>query len=312
MQDPGNLVTSPADGVVVAVSLLLTLAGLLLFSFIVGIGTNVVEELVERSRSQPVGLRGHTVILGFTPASIFLLEGLAEIYRKNLRPFRAAVLGLHPRAAELLHGPLLRSFHYRHGDPVRAEDLDRVDLAQAKRVLVLGSDDRDADGSVISAVLATRERHPDVDLYPDLEHERNFLAARAAGGQRTHLVGSGSFLGFYLVQNLVYPGIQRLYRQLLSSEGCEIYTYVFSDRERAALIVRADGGCDPRQLWRWARREHGVSVVGLFSAAEVDRSLEVEDLEVVLHPIEAAARRVPGWLSIPEGRVLWPAVRGFG
>lgn len=310
VQDSGNLVVEPAGAVVVAVSLLLTFAGVLLFSFVVGIGTTVVGELVERSRSQPVGLRWHTVILGFTPASLFLLEGLAEIYRKNLRPFRAAVLGNHPRAAELLRGPLLRTFRYRQGDSVRAEDLDRVDLRHAKRVLVLATDDQDPDGGVVASILAVRERHPTVDLYPDLEHERNFLAARAAGGPRTHLVGSGPFLGYFLAQNLVYPGIHQLYRQLLSSEGCEIYTYVFTEPERATLAARANG-CDPLRLWRWARQAHGVTVLGLFAAADAGRSLEVEDLEVVLHPIEAARRQRPAWLFDSQGQVVWPAVRGL-
>ena len=49
------------QGVLVAISLILTFTGLLLFSFLIGIGTTIVGELVERSRSQRVGMHDHTV-----------------------------------------------------------------------------------------------------------------------------------------------------------------------------------------------------------------------------------------------------------
>jgi len=44
VEDPGNLVESPTGGAVVVVSLLLTFAGLVLFSFLVGIGTAAIDE----------------------------------------------------------------------------------------------------------------------------------------------------------------------------------------------------------------------------------------------------------------------------
>ena len=134
------------------------------------------------------------------------------------------MLGSSPRPPAYLHDPLLRSFQYRCGDPVNVADLDRVNVRQAKRVLILGTDARYPDRGVISAILATRERNPDVDLYPDVEHERNFRAVWAAGGPRTHLVGSGSFLGFYIVQNVVYPGAYRVYLRWTSSPSRALQT----------------------------------------------------------------------------------------
>ena len=61
------------------------------------------------SREQPLALTGHTVVLGLTPHSVFLLEGLARIYQKNLKAFRAAVLGPTPQVPAYLHSPLLRA-----------------------------------------------------------------------------------------------------------------------------------------------------------------------------------------------------------
>lgn len=289
VQDSGYLVNAIDQPLIVVTSLLLTFSGMLLFSLVVGIGTGAIEEVLVRSREQPLAMRGHTVVLGLTPHAVFLLEGLARIYRKNLRRFRAAVLGPSPEAPAYLHSPLLRTFHYRHGDPVSAADLDRVNVRQAKRVLILGSDPHHPDGEVIAAILATRERNPAVDLYPDVEHERNFPAIRSAGGPRTHLIGSGSFLGHYIVHNVVYPGAYKVYRHLLKSSGSEIYTYLFSDAERRRLLASAgETSFDPAALHRVALRRFGVTSIGLMTAPESCGELAADELSVLLNPVRAA------------------------
>ena len=305
VQDSGNLVAEIDRPVIVALSLGLTLVGVLVFSVIVGIGTGAIEELLERAREQPVGIGNHTVILGLTPYCIFLLEELAKIYRKNLGSFRGAVLGQAAKAPAYLRRPMLRAVRYRRGDPVRVDDLDRVNVQQAKRVLILGSDVDDPDGGVISSVLAVRERNNTVDIYPDVEHERNFAAVRAAGGPRTHIVGSGSFLGYYIAQNVVFPGIYRIHRHLLTSAGCEVYTYLFSPRERRDLTSRAT--FDPAVQQRSAFVDYGVSLIGLFVARDSQQELEVEDLDVFLNP----AGECDLDYVMDGNRVRWPVVRGL-
>ncbi len=312
VQDTGYLVNEIDQPLIVLVSLLLTFSGMLLFSLVIGIGTGAIEEVLARSREQPLALQDHTVVLGLTPHSVFLLEGLAQIYQKNLRAFRAAVLGPSPEAPAYLHRPLLRTFQYRHGDPVRAADLDRVNIRRAKRVLILGSDPRSPDGEVISAILATRERNPRVDLYPDVEHERNFPAVRSAGGPRTHLVGSGSFLGHYIVHNVVYPGAYHIYRQLLTSTGSEIYTYLFSDDERRQLMAGTEtSSFDPAALHRMAYRRFGVTSIGLLTADDQREDLTEDDFEVLLNPVRAARAPVCHPALNAAGHVRWSAVRGL-
>ena len=326
VQDTGYLVNDLDQPLIVFVSLLLTFSGLLLFSLVIGIGTGAIEEVLVRSREQPLALTGHTVVLGLTPHSVFLLEGLARIYQKNLKAFRAAVLGPTPEVPAYLHSPLLRAFQYRSGDPVRAADLERVNIRRARRVLILGSDPRHPDGEVISAILATRERNPDVHLYPDVEHERNFRAVLSAGGPRTHLVGSGSFLGHYIVHNVVYPGAYRVYRQLLTSSGSEVYTYLFSPEERRLLInswssssttpATAEPSFDLIDLYRAAYRRFGVTTIGLF-VGDSEGAAESQDLKVLLNPVRAGAlagadREIfTGAPSGPARRVRWAAVRGL-
>lgn len=310
VQDPGNLVPEVYSGTLLAISVVLTFSGLLLFSFIIGIGTTVVGELVELSRSRRVGLRAHTVLLGLTSHTVILLRGLAEMYRKNLRPFAGAILADAPRP-DSLDTPLLRGFRFRHGLPSRATDLDRVEVEKAKRVIILGDDSSDPDAGVISAILATRKQNPTVDLYPDLEHERNFPAARAAGGPATHLVGSGPFLGYYLAQNVAYPGVNRLYRHLLQSVGSEIYTYVLTAEERGQLRSHGPGhGLTPWQLHRLAL-ETGVTLLGLFVAEDPEAEREVEDLDFFAHPVRWVQRGLAHPALDPAGRLRVEKIRGL-
>lgn len=283
IQDPGNLVQTVEDPLMVVASLLLTFVGLLLFSFFIGIGTTVVEELVERSRSQPLGLHDHTVILGLPAYSEILLHELAEIYRKNLRPFRGAVLAPQ-KAPDVLADRRLRHFRYRRGDPTRPGELHLVNLRRAKRVIILGEESGEPDEAVISSILAARRLHPSVTIYPALEHERNFPAARAAGGEQTHLVGTGSMLGFYVAQAVAHPGVYRFYRHLLQSAGCEIYTYIYTAAERRALAKRGVG-LHLESFHRLAREAHETTLLGVFTASDPERELEDEDLELLIHPL---------------------------
>lgn len=315
VQDPGNLVGAIDQPAVVALSLVLTFAGLLVLALVIGIGTSAIEELLRRAREKPVGLEGHSVILGTTDHSKILLEGLAQIYLKNLRPFRATLLGSnHP--PDFLDRPSMRRVHFRHGNPVEVEDLDRVAIGRARRVLILGSDPDDPDGEAISAVLATRRSNPSVDLYPEIDHERNFGATRTAGGPRTHVVGTGSFLGHYLVHQVVYPGSVELYRRLLHSSGCEIYTYIFSARERRELVRGNRGNpLEPEALYTRCFFDYGVNLIGLLVPPEDDGEIQAkewedDELEAILNPVLAARSASPSAVFDGHGGIHWERVWG--
>lgn len=314
VQDPGNLVSGIDRPAVVGLSLFLTFAGLLVLALVIGIGTSAIEEMLRRARQRPVALQGHSVILGTTDHDRLLLEGLAQIYLKNLRPFRAAVLGsddLH----DLLDQSSMRRVHLRRGDPIEVEDLERVAVGRARRVLILGSDTEDPDGDVLSAILATRRSNERIDLYPEIDHERNFGAARTAGGPRTHIVGTGSFLGHYLVHQVIYPGSVELYRQLLESSGCEVYTYLYSKPERQRLLRASRGSFDPATLYTRSFFDHGVSVIGILVPPEEALGSNVEeweddDLVAILNPIRAAREAAPGHLFDGRGGIHWQQIRG--
>src|SRR5690606_11328379 len=60
----------------------LSVFGLFLVSFLIGLGTDVVRELLELSRLRPTGLQAHTVVVNITPSTRRLLSELMGYYQK--------------------------------------------------------------------------------------------------------------------------------------------------------------------------------------------------------------------------------------
>lgn len=156
IQDPGNMLGAPEAVGAVVVSVALTVFGLFLISFLIGLGTDVVREVMAVSRVRSPGLRGHTVIVHVNAATRPLLVELARYYeklipegslsrrwwrqlagnaRQTLLGPRFVVLGHHAEPPGYLRN--LPHIVYRHGSPADRDFMARADIARARRVLVL-------------------------------------------------------------------------------------------------------------------------------------------------------------------------------
>ncbi|HEY0135829.1 MAG TPA: hypothetical protein VGB85_17210, partial [Nannocystis sp.] len=158
IQDPGNMLAAPGSAGAVIVSMVLTVFGLLLVSFLIGLGTDVVREVMTVSHLRSPGLVGHTVIVHVNAATDPLLQELVRYYQKLIpagslsrrwlrqliENARRVVLGsryvLVGRSEErpaFLRRPELAHIVYR---PVTTADQDfmvRADVARAQRVVIL-------------------------------------------------------------------------------------------------------------------------------------------------------------------------------
>ncbi|KIG19588.1 hypothetical protein DB30_00097 [Enhygromyxa salina] len=185
IQDPGNLLSSPEQTVAVIVSVALTVVGLFMVSFLIGLGTDVVREMMELSRLRPPGLHGHTIVVNIDPSTQQLLHELLR-YSRKLLPVGALSLGwvrqlvrnsrrgLHGgrylvvgRGAEppdFLRQPELARIGYRQ---VNVEDetfLYRTDVSEAQRVVMLADlDAKDPDAETIQALLTITESLREAD-----------------------------------------------------------------------------------------------------------------------------------------------------
>lgn len=177
IQDPGNMLGAPSAVGAVVVSVLLTVFGLFLVSFLIGLGTDVVREVMTVSRTRSPGLRGHTVIVHVNAATRPLLVELARYYQKLIPEgslSRRWWRQLAANARQMLLGPrfvVLGHQHeppaylrqlphivYRHGSPADHDFMARADIVRARRVLVLADmAAANPDGETIHALLTIHD-----------------------------------------------------------------------------------------------------------------------------------------------------------
>lgn len=267
VQDPGNIVESPKAMPLLITSVALTVFGLFLVSFLIGLGTDVVRELLARMQLRPPGLRNHTVIVNITPSTRRLLLELMRYYKRLLpteaRPFTMAwfsdlrtrgltanrylVVGRHEEPPDFLRQPDLSKIVYRE----RAEEdellVARADLLAARRILLLADPDEESpDAGTIKTLLtlveriAERERvRPELARFEkqrviiaEILDESNVVAAEAAvrtGTEsfRAFVVPTERLLALFIAGVVRRPGLGTLLEELLTSHGHELYTCFF-------------------------------------------------------------------------------------
>lgn len=229
VQDPGNMMQSPDSVSGVVVSLGLTLAGLFLVSFLIGLGTDVVRELLELSRNRPQGLTAHSVVVHVTPITSRLLRELVRYYQKLFTTPKAALLGHLSERPAFLGQDGLGHITYRHGHAGDPAALARVDHRTAKRVVLLADPSApDPDAHTTGLILTLREANPRAWLVAEIVDPANIEAARVAGQSKTTVVPVERLMGLVLSAAVARPGISSLLRELLSSAGHEVYSYFYA------------------------------------------------------------------------------------
>jgi hypothetical protein len=276
--------------VLTVLSLVLTLTGVFLISFIIGVGANIVEQVVRAERRRDLNYRGHTVVIGAVHEGEDLVREFVRIYAKNrqipsperlwtwLRYMRPSAANTFPRVALLsrkaeppdyLVEPIMRWVVYRHGDESENESLRRVAIDKAKRAIVLGHHRLgfEADALTVATVAALRAHNRDCHVYAELDDPGARDIVLDVGGDNTVALDVPRFLGLFLCQHLLTPGVDRLYRELLTADGSELYTHIYvDDADHAAFAAR------PTAL-RWSdlaalAAEHGVALVGVYLGDE--------------------------------------------
>lgn len=263
LQDPGNLVKTPSATIAFVFSLLLTLCGIFVIAFLIGIGTSVVRELVEVGRERRLGLRNHSLIANLGPHSRMLVEELVAYYAKSFRSPRLATMGHAPARYDYMYGDALRRVRYRQGQGSSEHDLRKVDTDRARRVILLGEGEHNlADSEVVSQILSVRRVNAKCRIFAELVRPDNVRAALLAGGENTVPVLAHRLVSLLLADVLAFPGVERLYAQLLSSQGSEIYTCYFDVGHLAGTHAPAASLGPFGALCSRAHAAHGTLLLG--------------------------------------------------
>lgn len=313
VQDAGNLVDSPAELTVVALSLLLTVAGIFVVSFLIGLATDVVRELVAIARNRPVGWKGHTVIVHATPGLPRLLGELGAYYEKLFRRPRFVVAGTTEEPPAALRSGELAHVRWRQIDE-RGEGLTaHTDMAEARRVVVLSKAGAPyPDAQAAATVLDAREANAAAWVVVEVLDPNNVAAVRVAGGARTVVVATEKLFGIWALAAVRRPEQLGVAWDLLATRGgCEVYTcYYDADglpglgapwtpggpaRDFAALVA------DALALGPTAQEPGGVVPIGVVYRREADRDgAAPEDGELVLGPRVIEPRPVRALVAIGE------------
>jgi len=177
--------------------MVLTVFGLLLVSFLIGLGTDVVREVMTVSHLRSPGLAGHTVIVHVNSSTEQLLEELVRYYQKllpegslsrrwirqlvdNARRVvfgpRYVVVGRGEERPSFLRKPALTRIVYRSARASHPDFMLRADVARAQRVVVLADlEAHNPDAETIHALLMIHDA-----LRPDAHKQAAGLRTQAA------------------------------------------------------------------------------------------------------------------------------------
>jgi len=183
---------------------------------------------LRKGRSKVVE-RGHTVVLGWSE-QVFTV--VAELVQANHSKRRSCIAILADKdkvemedALRARVGDLGRTVVVcRTGNPLRPADLDLVNLAEARSVMVLPPPAEDADIQVIKILLALGDRSRATggpQVVAAVNDSDNLAAAQLAGGPRTQLVGADDLAVRLIVQAHRQSGLSVVCTDLLAFAGTE-------------------------------------------------------------------------------------------
>lgn len=315
--------------VLAVISLGLTLVGVFVTSFIIGIGANVVHQVVRAARRRPVGYAGHALVIGPVHEAEMLVQEFVRLYERHrsLRSIRLSELWLwlrrrgpaptrhaQPRMTLLgteddppayLYAADMRWIVYRKGDSAQPEALALAGAARAKRALILARHDAgpDADAVTAMALSSFRTQNRRGHVFVEVQETRNRDLIQAVGGPGTYPLDVQRFLGLFLCQHLITPGVEALYADLMTSDGSEFYTHVFLGAgEARAVAALGEGPGGEISFSRMARAAHaqGVVLAGVFLGDAVPERREGE-----LVPVDGLVQWLNPLLDPPEGSPAW-------
>ena len=222
------------------VGLLVTIAGIFIFSTLIGILSSGIESKLEelrKGRSQVLEA-DHTVILNWSPSVFDIIAELVVANKSRHKP-RIVVMAdmdkvemedeIAAKVANLGNTRII----CRHGDPTDLYDLALVSPQTARSIIVLSPEAAedsadDADSRVIKTVLALvhdpRRRPERYRIAAEIRHAQSAEIARVVGGGEVQLVLADDLIARIVVHSSRQSGLSAVYSELFDFDGCEIYT----------------------------------------------------------------------------------------
>ena len=163
--DPGNTVTFPATSAIAIYSIFAVIIGVFIFAFFIGIGANIVSDLMHKLRNERLIITRHMVIFGWNNIAPYIITHLRLVAERSFSHLKLVLLHHDEQVPEILLEE--KWVTYRYGDAKNVQDLQRVNLSAARQALVLlPSEQREAETLPESfySLVAIRNIQPDINL----------------------------------------------------------------------------------------------------------------------------------------------------
>lgn len=299
------------------VSLVVTIAGIFVFSALIGVlSAGLENKLEELRKGRSVVLeKDQTVILNWSPSIFDVISELVIANASRKKP-RIVIMANKDKvemedeiAAKV---PDLKNTRIicRSGDPTDLYDLSIVNPQTSRSIIVLSPEGDDPDSQVIKSVLALvndpNRRQKPYQIAAEIRDGKNADVARIVGGSELQLVMADDLISRIVVHSSRQSGLSAVYSELLDFDGCEIYTLSQPDltgKSFAAAVMNYEastliGVCDisgkvhlnPAANRIFAEGERAIII------AEDDAAIKAGDasLSVDKDMIRAAEPRVQG------------------
>ncbi len=207
-------------------SITITIAGSVT-GFIVGAINRAFAAM--RKGKSPVIDNDHTLILGWSNRVFPILKELA-IANANVRNAKVVIFSTLEREVmedeieSRAEGLGKMKVITRTGDPTNPTDLKRVNVSNAKSVIILDADET-GDATVVSTVLAVKSvnSNPDLKLIAELDDANTAEALVTATNGQVIAVRSHDVIARVTAQASRQPGLAAVTLDLLDFDGDEIY-----------------------------------------------------------------------------------------
>lgn len=229
--DPGTVAGDSGGAAFLITMLLLTVAGLFIVSALIGvIATGIDARLEELRRGRSLVIEtDHTVVLGWGDAVFAIIRELAIANESRRRP---AVVVLSDRDKVEMEEEIREKCGdlggtrvvCRTGSPLDIGDLQLVNHAAARSVIVLSPGSDDPDTEVIKTLMAlSLDGAEEPHVVAEIQDPQNLEAARMVGGTRTVIVDKRETIARLIVQTARQSGAAAVYTELFDFSGDEIY-----------------------------------------------------------------------------------------
>jgi hypothetical protein len=207
-------------------SITITVAGSVT-GFIVGAINRAFAAM--RKGKSPVIDNDHTLILGWSNRVFPILKELA-VANANVRNAKVVIFStlerdvMEDEIESRAEGLGKMKVITRTGDPTNPTDLKRVNVSNAKSVIILDADET-GDATVVSTVLAVKSvnSNPDLRLIAELDDANTAEALVTATNGQVIAVRSHDVIARVTAQASRQPGLAAVTLDLLDFDGDEIY-----------------------------------------------------------------------------------------